>query len=212
LRIAAKVSGDKALMDAYRQGEDLHTRTARNVLGIQEVTKECRQLAKALNFGLLYGMGAKGFQVYARSQYGLNLTIEEAKRYRAAFFRTYPGLLAWHRRIGRLGDTAIETRTLAGRRRLNVGRFTEKLNTPVQGTGADGLKLALALLWDRRDQCPGAFPVLAVHDEIVVEAEADQGESTAAWLKQAMLVGMAPLIEPVPVGVEVKIARTWGGE
>jgi DNA polymerase-1 len=57
LRIAAKVSGDKALLEAYQRGEDLHTRTARNVLGIEEVTKQHRQLAKALNFGLLYGMG-----------------------------------------------------------------------------------------------------------------------------------------------------------
>ncbi len=209
LRIAAKVSGDAALLDAYRRGEDLHTLTARNVLGIAEVSKGNRQLAKALNFGLLYGMGAKGFRLYAKSQYGLDLTEREARRYRDAFFRTYPGLAAWHRRVGR--SEAVETRTLAGRRRLNVKRFTEQLNTPVQGTGADGLKLALALLWERRGQAPGAFPLLIVHDEIVVETDADEADAAAIWLKTAMVDAMAPLTAPVPVEVEVKQARTWGG-
>jgi DNA polymerase I-like protein with 3'-5' exonuclease and polymerase domains len=211
LRIAAKVSGDKALLDAYRRGEDLHTRTARSVLGIEEVTKQHRQLAKALNFGLLYGMGAQGFRGYAKSQYGLDLSEEDARRYRDAFFRNYPGLAAWHRRVGRSGKRTVETRTLAGRRRLEVARFTEKLNSPVQGTGADGLKLALALLWERREQAPGAFPVLAVHDEIVVEADTDRADAVADWLRGAMVDAMAPLIEPVPVEVEVKVARTWGG-
>jgi DNA polymerase-1 len=93
-----------------------------------------------------------------------------------------------------------------------VTRFTEKLNSPVQGTGADGLKLALALLWERRNEVPGAVPVLAVHDEIVVECDADQAETVAAWLRRTMIDAMAPLIEPVPVEVEVRMARTWGGD
>jgi DNA polymerase-1 len=211
LRIAAKLSGDKALLDAYQRGEDLHTRTARMVLGKRDVTGEDRQLAKALNFGLLYGMGASRLREYARTGYGVELTEGQAKNYRAAFFGSYPGLAGWHRKAGASLQAAIETRTLAGRRRLNVQRFTERLNTPDQGTGADGLKAALALLWERRGQCPGAFPVLIVHDEIVVECAADQADAAAAWVKQAMLDGMAPLIDPVPVEVEVKIDQTWGG-
>jgi DNA polymerase I-like protein with 3'-5' exonuclease and polymerase domains len=212
LRIAAKVSGDAALLDAYRKGEDLHARTGRAVLGAEEVTKEQRQLAKALNFGLLYGMGAKGFRDYARAQYALELTEAQARGYRDAYFKTYPGLRTWHRRVGTSGRRAVATRTLTGRRRLEVGRFTEKLNTPVQGTGADGLKLALAMLWERRTECPGAFPVLAVHDELVLECDDGQAESVAAWLKTAMIDAMTPLIDPVPVEVEVKVARTWAGD
>jgi DNA polymerase-1 len=210
LRIACKVSGDVAMLDAYRRGDDLHTATAKAVLGLTEVTKQHRQLAKALNFGLLYGMGAARFREYARTNYGVELTLDQAKKYRNSFFRLYPGLARWHRRAG--GDDSVATRTLVGRRRLAVKRFTEKLNTPVQGTGADGLKMALALLWERRSECPGAFPVLVVHDEIVVECDEAQAEAASAWLRRAMLEGMAPLIDPVPVEVEVKVGRTWGGD
>lgn len=208
LRIACKIANEKRMLDAYRKGEDLHTLTARQVTGKNDVTKEDRKLAKAINFGLLYGMGAKGFRVYARTQYGVELSLDEAECYRAAFFSTYPGLKRWHRSIA---DGEVETRTLTGRRRSSVRAFTEKLNTPVQGTGADGLKQALALLWERRDVVEGAVPVLAVHDEIVVECDADHAEAVAVWLKQAMLDGMAPLIAPVPVEVEVSVGRTWGG-
>jgi DNA polymerase-1 len=105
----------------------------------------------------------------------------------------------------------VDTRTLTGRRRVGVKGFSEKLNTPVQGSGADGLKLALALLRERRDQCPGAVVVLVVHDEMVVECDTGQAEAAAAWLRQAMLDAMAPLIDPVPVEVGVKIGRTWAG-
>jgi DNA polymerase-1 len=93
-----------------------------------------------------------------------------------------------------------------------VERFNEKLNLPVQGTGADGLKVALGLLWERRADCPDAVPVLAVHDEIVVECAADQAGRTGDWLQRCMADALAPLVDPVPVGVEVKIARTWGAE
>jgi DNA polymerase I len=208
LRIAAKVADEARMIDAYRRGDDLHALTARQILGKTDVTKADRQLAKAVNFGLLYGMGARSLRVYARSNYGVELTEDDAKRYRDLFFRTYPGLRRWHRRTP---DADTDTRTLTGRRCLRVKHFSEKLNMPVQGTGADGLKLAMALLWERRADCPGAVPVLAVHDEIVVECDTAQADAASTWLKQAMLDAMTPLVEPVPVEVEVSVAPTWGG-
>lgn len=208
LRISAKVSGDQALLAVYQRGEDLHTLTARQVLGIAEVTKEHRQLAKALNFGLLYGMGATGFRDYARTTYGVDLTELQATSYRDTFFKAYPGLRHWHRSMG---NSPRDTRTLTGRRVKGVSQFNEKLNLPVQGTGADGLKIALALLWERRAHCPDAVPILAVHDEIVVECDAERTTETMAWLRAAMVDAMAPLIEPVPVEVEVRAGRTWDG-
>jgi DNA polymerase I len=199
------------MIEAYRKGDDLHALTARNILGKADVTRADRQLAKAVNFGLLYGMGARGFRAYARSHYGVSLTERQAEGYRSAFFAAYPALRRWHQAVGRSGDRGVETRTVAGRRCVGVRRFNEKLNLPVQGTGADGLKAALALLWERRGECPGAAPVLVVHDEIVVECGEADADRAAAWLKRAMLDGMAPLVEPVPVEVEVTVAPTWGG-
>jgi DNA polymerase-1 len=160
------------------------------------------------NFGLLYGMGAKSLAAYAASNFGVQLTEADAARHREAFFRTYPGLRRWHRSVP---EGTVQTRTLAGRRRVGVGAFTEKLNTPTQGTGADGLKRALALLWERRDQCPGAFPVLLVHDEVVVECDEGREEEAAVWVRDAMRDGLAPLLDPVPVEVEVSAGRMWAG-
>lgn len=211
LRIAAKVANESTMIEAFRRGDDLHTLTAKQILGKEQVTKGDRQLAKALNFGLLYGMGAPALRSYAKTNYGVELSEQQAREYRNAFFQTYPGLAAWHRAVGRTGNEAIEGRTLVGRRKLGITHFTERLNMPVQGSGADGLKLALALLWERRDQCPGAVPVMAVHDEIVIECDADHADAAAAWLKQAMIDAMTPLVRPVPVEVEVKVEETWGG-
>lgn len=208
LRIAAKLTGERRMLAAYRDGEDLHGLTARSLLGKAEVTKADRQLAKAVNFGLLYGMGAKSLAVYAGSNYGVSLDEAQAAAHRAAFFKTYPGLRAWHRSVK---NGPVETRTLGGRRRCGVTAFTEKLNTPVQGTGADGMKRGLARLWERRSECTSAVPVLFVHDEVVFECDEAEATTVAAWLKACMVDGMAPLIAPVPVEVEVSIGRTWGG-
>jgi DNA polymerase-1 len=211
LRLAAKISGDKAMLEAYRNGEDLHTKTAQRVLGKTEVTKADRQVAKSLNFGLLYGMGAERLVGYAKQTYGVDLTLEQARQYKKVFFEAYPGLAQWHRKIGATKDQPIETRTVAGRRRVGITRFMQKLNSPVQGTGADGLKTALALLGETRHKVPGAFPILAVHDEIVLEADENEAEQAANWLKRTMIAAMAPFADPVPVEVEVRVSRTWGG-
>jgi DNA polymerase-1 len=211
LRIAAKIARESRMLEAYGWGEDLHTLTARQLTGKTEVTKADRQLAKAVNFGLLFGLGANGLRSYAKCEYGLDLTPEQAENYRRSFFENYPGLSRWHRCAGR--STATECRTILGRRRLldDNTPYTHRLNSPVQGSEADGAKQAMALLWERRGQCPGAFPVLFVHDEIVVEADEGQAEVAGAWLKGAMVDGMREVLAPVPCEVEVKVGQTWEG-
>jgi DNA polymerase-1 len=89
-------------------------------------------------------------------------------------------------------------------------------NFPIQGACANGLKLALALLWERRDECPEAVPLLAVHDEIVVEVKKDKAEAAQTWLKKAMVEGMERVLNDpesggprVPVEVETKVGQTW---
>jgi DNA polymerase-1 len=177
-------------------------------------SKEDRQLAKAVAFGLLYAMGPKGLRNYALQSYGVEMSLDEARQHRATFFDTYPGLARWHRRTDAERAAQTETRTLAGRRRLLEPKtpIMHRLNSPVLGTEADAAKTALALLWERRADCPGARPVAFVHDEIVVEAPSDQTEAARAWVKQAMLDGMAALLDPVPVEVEVTAASTWAGD
>jgi DNA polymerase I-like protein with 3'-5' exonuclease and polymerase domains len=96
LRIAAKISGDKEMLSAYAEGQDLHTHTALNLTGRTDVSKDDRKLAKAVNFGLLYGMGAKGLQAYALKSYGIEMSPKEATLYRRRFFQTYPGIKRWH--------------------------------------------------------------------------------------------------------------------
>jgi len=213
LRLACKIARERRMYDAYQAGQDLHSLTAALLLGksVDQVTKGDRQIAKSANFGLLYGMGGPGYRAYAKATYGLDMTEDQAWQYRRAFFQAYPGLDTWHARTKR--EQVKETRTVAGRRRLmpSDAPDTWRLNTPVQGSGADGLKLSLALLWERRAQCPNAAPVLAVHDEIVVECPTAEVESTRAWLVKAMEDGMRPFVEPVPVAVDVKVTQTWGG-
>ena len=207
LRIVAQVSGDIAMQEAFRAGEDLHTKTACAVLG-REPTPRDRQPAKALNFGLLYGMGAPRLRTYAQDDYGVTLSEGEAVRFRQRFFQTYPGLRAWHH-AQREGE--VTTSTLAGRPRYGVNRFTEKLNSPVQGTGADILKGALARLWADRASVPSAALVLAVHDEIVVEVDAGEAEACAAWLIAHMTAAGAALLADVPVAVDANIVADWSG-
>jgi DNA polymerase-1 len=105
----------------------------------------------------------------------------------------------------------MTTRTLLGRKRFGVERFAEKLNSPVQGSGADGLKAALALIWETRDRCPAARPVLCVHDEIVVECDAVAAETARDWLMRCMERGMETVLRQVPVVVEAVICRDWSG-
>ena len=98
LRAAAYFSGDKRMIEAFIKGEDLHTKTASIVLGKseKEITNEDRQLAKALNFGLLYGQSAEGLVRYAKTSYGVEMTEKQAAKTRAVFFKHYDGLARWH--------------------------------------------------------------------------------------------------------------------
>ena len=166
-------------------------------------------------------MSSGGLRNYAQASYGVKMSRAEAERYWREFFETYPGLRAWHdreyRQLKKHGST--ETRTLTGRRRTGVAKLTERLNSPVQGAGADGLKLALALLYERRDECPGAVLILAVHDEVVVECPEEQAKEVAIFTEEIMVAGMEDVLNPglgadhperVPVKVEVEVVDSWG--
>ena len=194
---------------AYRTGEDLHRLTASLVTGtpLEDVTKEQRQAAKAVNFGLIYGMGPPGLKDYAKKQYGVTLSLKEAKAFKEAFFQAYPGIATWHNRMR--GER--ETRTLAGRlRRWPEARpkVTEVFNAPVQGTAADILKLALAGLLPRLEPLGGRI-VAVIHDEVIVEVPEDRAEEAARAVQEATAEAGARYLPDLPVTIEATIARNW---
>jgi DNA polymerase-1 len=223
LRIAAALAKDRRMLQAFREGTDLHRLTASLILSkpLDQVGKEERQLAKALNFGLLYGMGAEGLQTYAATQYGVSLSLERATEYREKFFATYPDLAKWHRETGRTlreaksrGEGGVVVETLAGRKRwVPADALTAALNTPVQGTGADGLKAAVAVLYKRlleRGLLGEVRIVLLVHDEVVVEAPEPLAIVATHLLTEAMREGMEAIVKGVPIEVEAGIYADWG--
>ena len=204
LRIAAEIASDPVLKRAFNNKEDLYTEGAKRLLGVKEVTKKDRQISKSLHLGLIYGMGIKKLVAYTKTNFGITLSLGQAKTFRDKFFATYTGLDAWHART-RWSDTT-ETRTVELRRRLidkeAPGSF--RLNSPVQGTGADGLKRALCGL------DTDMVPVIASHDEIVVEYPEALAEEGASRLKDIMVRSMQPLIPSVPVEAEVTYGKAWG--
>ena len=216
LRAAAAIAGETRMIDAYQSGADLHKLTAATVLGKPEdqVTKEDRQLAKAVNFGLLYGQTAPGLVRYAASSYGVTLDEDQATDIRQAFFRTYSRLRQWHGLSHNQAEAGVtEVRTRNGRRRLvpdNASaweRFTALVNTPVQGGTADGMKHALVLIHDRLPE--SARIVSTVHDEVVVECLEDSAPECREIITTAMVEAMSALFPEVPVEVEANICTTW---
>lgn len=217
LRIAAVVAGDQKMLAAYQAGADLHRETAAAVLEkpLEEVAKGDRQLAKAVNFGLLYGQGAPGLVRYAAGSYGVDIEEEDAARIRALFFARYKGLSRWHSKAWEKARAkAAEVRTRLGRRRLippgasEWERFTALVNTEVQGGAADGMKLALVDLAHRLPT--GAAIISTVHDEVIVEAPAELADQIRELTQTVMIDSMAGLYPEVPIEVEAHVCQHWG--
>ena len=216
LRIAAELSGDETLMGVYIRGEDAHAQTASLVsnIALSQVTKGQRQMAKAVNFGLIYGMAAPKLVLYAQANYNVTMTLKEAEQFRNRYFEGYAGVRNWHRQIFSDSNKARGvTRTVAGRLRyLTREAHNEFANTPVQGTGADGLKAALPLVYRRLKKYGGkARMVHMVHDEILTEADNDP-ELTAAVkkdLEEGMVEAIQPMLKRVPVVVESGTGTNW---
>ena len=180
-----------------------------------------RQRAKAVNFGLSFGMGAEKFQRVAARDYGVDVTLKQAKAAKKKLLDTYPGIGRWHAEEAAKSEAEdFETFTLLGRPRVvEPGKggkpaFTERLNAPVQGTAADILKLALAKLWEDRDRHKDALPILTVHDEIVLECDKESAEETAAWLISVLRDAVEMVLgHPELAGedaVETSIMGSWG--
>ncbi len=213
LRLMAELSGDARMLSAYREGEDLHRLTASLVAGVppDQVTKEQRQLSKALNFGLCYGMGARGLRAYARTAYGVSLSEEEAETFRRRYFEAYSGVRAFHRRQDAQARRARETRTVLGRCRrwADTGMgLPELANTPDQGSAADLMKQALVRL--RGHAVRGGWSLVGtIHDEVVFEVPSGDAPGAASRVKAEMEAAGADLGLQVPIVAEVAVGGSW---
>jgi len=212
LRIIAEIANDETMIQIFNNGEDIHRITASiiNKKPVELVTAQERQSAKAMNFGLIYGMGYKTFKQYAKTNYGVDLSDYETQFAVDNFFRTYKGI---GRRLTILDSMFTrEERTLGNRRRLWNTKpiITERANAAIQGTGADILKQALVNV-NERLLLPdsGVMLVGTVHDEIILECPADRADHVSAGLKTAMEDAGKKYLGKVPVVADVAVGHTW---
>jgi DNA polymerase-1 len=212
LRVLARVVRDKRLLRIFAAGGDPHRELASILLkkAPAKVTSDERKRIKPVNFGFAFGMGPARFVSYALKDYGVAFTEDEARRFRAAYLGAYREVDAWQQQTRALMD--LEARTLAGRVRDFASRtdgYTDRLNLPIQGTAADGMKRAMARLAPRLAKLDSQI-VLAVHDELVVEAPEQTALEVEAAVRAGMIEGMAVDVSDVPIVVEAEVRRTWG--
>ena len=214
LRLLAHMSGDEAMIQAFRDGVDIHTVTASQVFGVSpdRVTGDMRRAAKAVNFGIVYGISP-----FSLSQ-DIHVSVAQAKSYMEKYFAHYAGVRAYMDGVVEQGKSQGYVSTLYGRRRwlpelkssnFNTRSFGERvaLNMPIQGTAADIIKLAMIRVEHRLAQ-EGlqAQLVLQVHDELIVECPQAEADTVARLLTQEM-EGVAQLA--VPLTAEAKVGQTW---
>jgi DNA polymerase I len=219
LRIAAKLADDQGMLAAFERGDDIHTETAKILTGKREggVTKQDRTRAKCVNFGLLYGMGKNALPQYALKNYGVVMSSKEASDFYDRYFEARRGLKAWQGNLKskfyRECGEKMDRFTMMGRCRKGVTLVTDALNHPVQGTGADGLKLALCLLHERRNEFPTAVPIIAAHDEIIYECDESEVHVVGEWVKETMVEAMDEIVNKsgpnVPIEVEMVVKKEW---
>ena len=214
LRLLAHISGDQALIAAFNSGEDIHTATAAQVFGVDrdQVTPDMRRAAKAVNFGIVYGISP-----FSLSQ-DIHVTVAQAKAYMDKYFAHYAGVRAYMDRVVEQGRADGYVSTLYGRRRwlpelkssnFNTRAFGERvaLNMPIQGSAADIIKLAMLRVDEALRQAGlAARLVLQVHDELIVECPEEEAEQVKELLKTEM-ESVAQL--SVPLIADAKAGRTW---
>ena len=214
LRLLAHMSGDENFIDAFKRGQDIHARTAAEVFGIplEEVTPDLRRHAKAVNFGIVYGISDFGL---ARN---LHISRKEAGDYISRYFTRYPGVRAFMDKVVAEAHETGYVTTMFGRRRelpaiksrnFNQRMLAERMamNTPIQGTAADVIKLAMIAAYRKlREAGVKSRILLQVHDELVLEVKESELETVQAILHEAMehVVSIS-----VPLSIDVHWGRNW---
>ena len=218
LRLVAHVAGEETMIEAFRAGVDIHARTASEVFGVpvETMDAETRRRAKAINFGIIYGISGFGL---ARQ---LGIRQGEARDYIAAYFENFPGIRSYMERIKMEARETGHVETLFGRR-IHIGGITagnpaqrgfaerQAINAPIQGSAADIIKRAMIRI-------PGALAdagldarmLLQVHDELIFEADEATAEAAVTVIRQVMEAAAAPVLElAVPLVADAGIADSW---
>ena len=214
LRILAHITGDENMIEAFENGEDIHTATASAVFGIpqSEVTPELRGRAKAVNFGIVYGIGEFSLAK------DIGITRKEAKAYIDGYLAKYTGIKKYMSDTVEKGKELGYVTTLMGRRRylpelksknFNIRSFGERIamNTPIQGTAADIIKIAMVKVYKALKD--GGFQsrlILQVHDELIIETHQDEQAAIEQLLKNCMENAMELKVQ---LSVDVNSGNTW---
>lgn len=214
LRILAEFTGDQGFIEAFNSGADLHRVTAAQVFGVppDQVTAEQRSFAKRLNFGVVYGIGAQRFSAMT------GLKLDESEEIMRRYFATYRRLDTWLREAAKRAIRERTSRTITGRlarfnfdpedrQAVSLAQRNGK-NSPIQGSSADILKRAMRLLHEELIDSSACI-VNIVHDEVVVEADANTAEEITQKVGQAMRQAGAEFVKCVPIEVESHIADEW---
>ncbi len=214
LRLLAHISGDEAMQQAFLSGEDFHTLTAAKVFHVapEEVTGQMRSRAKAVNFGIVYGISA-----FSLAQ-DIGVSVAEAKEYMERYFDTYRGVKHYMEQVVEKAREQGYVETIMHRRRalpelkssnFNMRSFGERvaLNMPIQGTAADIMKLAMVRVEHRlKGEGLAAKLIMQVHDELIVECPESEKETVERLLEEEMS-GVAHLAVPLPA--QAHSGRTW---
>ena len=229
LRIVAYLSQDAVMLDAYKNGEDIHSITTSAVFGISREEaadkrhseyKHRRTVAKGTMFGILYGIGAKGLSVNLKASAGVRANVEQCEQYIAGIKARYTNLAAWQQYAKETARRRQYAQTALGRRRYLPGIRSQDfrrrassermaMNTPVQGLAADCLKLAMGRLVKTLADKPYIRPVMTVHDSLVFEVRADHVDEAAALVKGCM-EALPPLENFMPLVAEVAVGERYG--
>ena len=214
LRLLAHISGDESMQEAFRSGEDFHAVTASHVFGVplNEVTSSMRRAAKAVNFGIVYGISA-----FSLSQ-DLGVSAEEAKAYMDAYFARFPGVKRYMEDVVKKSRETGYAETIFRRRRtlpeITASKYATRsfgervaLNMPIQGTAADIIKLAMVKVFKRlKEEGLSSRLIMQVHDELIVECPENEAERVKSLLTQEM-EGVCALT--VPLIAEAHSGKNW---
>lgn len=215
LRVLAALANDSAMIEAFREGVDIHTRTAAQVFDLPEafVTPQMRSRAKAVNFGIVYGIGA-----FSLSR-DIGVSMQEADTYIKNYKKTYSGIATYLERAIEDAKEKGYAETLFGRRRplpeLKASNRVQRafgervaMNAPIQGTAADIIKIAMVRVYRRlKTEVPAARLILQVHDELIVETPQGSAEQVRELVRQEM---ESAVLLSVPLLVDAKVGKTWG--